>query len=53
VAWQPGLVMAAGGIIGGFAGARIARQLPAAPVRTFVTIVAWTMTAYFFVRAFA
>ena len=52
VAWTPGLVMAAGGITGGFAGARVARRLPPASVRGLVTVIAWAMTAWFFVRAF-
>jgi len=50
VAWTPGLVMAAGGICGGYAGAGIARQLPAERVRMFVTVIAWILTVYFFVR---
>ena len=53
VAWTPGLVMAAGGITGGFAGARVARRLPPASVRGLVTVIAWAMTAWFFVRAFS
>jgi uncharacterized protein len=50
VAWTPGLVMAAGGITGGYAGAGIARRLPARQVRTFVIVVAWSLTLYFFTR---
>ena len=50
IAWVPGLVMVAGGIIGGYAGALLARKIEARAVRTIVTAVAWTMTIYFFVR---
>jgi uncharacterized membrane protein YfcA len=50
IVWQPGIVMAAGGIIGGYAGGAIARRLSRDAVRWFVILVAWTMTAYFFVR---
>jgi uncharacterized membrane protein YfcA len=50
IAWSPGLVMAAGGIAGGYAGAGFARQLPPESVRRFIVVVAWVMTAYFFAR---
>ena len=50
IAWTPGLVMAAGGISGGYFGAGIARQFPPAAVRSFVVVVAWILTVYFFVR---
>ncbi|MBV9949279.1 MAG: sulfite exporter TauE/SafE family protein [Myxococcales bacterium] len=48
VDWPPGIVMIAGGIVGGYAGAAVARRLPPAHVRRFVLVVAWTMTIYFF-----
>jgi uncharacterized membrane protein YfcA len=50
IAWGPGLVMAAGGISGGYAGAGLARRMPQEAIRRFVIGVAWAMTAYFFVR---
>jgi uncharacterized membrane protein YfcA len=50
IAWRPGLVMVAGGVIGGYAGASIARYSDQRYVRAFVIAVAWTMTAYFFLR---
>jgi uncharacterized membrane protein YfcA len=40
-------IVAAGGIAGGYFGARIARRIPAAKVRTAVIVYAWAMTAYF------
>ena len=52
VAWRPGSVMVVGGILGGYFGASIARRIDPARVRTFVAVVAWTMTAYFFARAY-
>ena len=50
VAWGPGVVMIAGGTLGGYAGASIARRLSPVWVRRFVLVVAWGMTAYFFAR---
>lgn len=50
VAWAPASVMIAGGIVGGYVGASIARQLPGTRVRWFVIVVAWAMTIYFFLR---
>jgi uncharacterized protein len=50
VVWRVGVVMAAGGIIGGYAGAALARRLSRNAVRNFVIAIGWTMTAYFFVR---
>jgi uncharacterized membrane protein YfcA len=51
VAWTPGLVMVLGAVTGGYAGASLARRMDGRQVRTFVSVVAWLMTAYFFVRA--
>ncbi len=53
VTWGPGLVMVAGGIAGGYAGAAVARRVSPAAVRLVVLVVAWTMTAYFFVKTYA
>lgn len=50
IAWAPGLVMVGGAIIGGYYGAFLARRVPPRVVRTIVIVIAWTMTAYFFVR---
>jgi uncharacterized protein len=50
IVWTPGLVMAAGGITGGYAGAGLARRLPPERVRTVVTVIAWGLTVYFFVK---
>ncbi len=52
VAWAPGVVMIAGGITGGYAGAAVARRVDPKHVRWLVLGVAWTMTAYFFVRTY-
>ena len=51
IAWKPGVVMIIGGIIGGYWGAAGARRLDPKWVKRFVIAVAWSMTAYFFVRA--
>ncbi len=48
VAWTPGVVMIAGGIIGGYTGAVVARRMDERHVWWFVAGVAWSMTVYFF-----
>ncbi len=53
VEWAPGLVMIAGGITGGYAGAAVARRVSPRIVRILVTAIAWGMTAYFFARTYA
>jgi uncharacterized membrane protein YfcA len=50
IAWAPGLIMVAGGILGGYYGAFLARKIDGGVVRAIVIVIAWTMTAYFFVR---
>jgi uncharacterized protein len=52
VDWRPGVVMIAGGITGGYAGAAIARRVDAKHVRWLVLVIAWGMTVYFFVRTY-
>lgn len=52
VDWAPGVVMIAGGITGGYAGAAVARRIDPKHVRSLVLAVAWGMTAYFFVRTY-
>ena len=48
IAWQPGVTMMIGGILGGYAGALTARLLDRRHVRQFVILLAWAITAYFF-----
>jgi len=50
VAWQPGLVMVAGSVLGGYYGAVLARKVDPRWVRGFVIAIGWAMTSYFFVR---
>ena len=50
VSWGPGVVMIAGGTLGGYVGASLARKMSPVWVRRFVLVVAWSMTAYFFWR---
>ncbi len=50
IAWAPGLVMVAGGVVGGYVGASGARRLPPAVIRMFVGAIGWLMTVYFFLR---
>jgi uncharacterized protein len=53
VVWGPGLVMVAGGVIGGYGGASVARLTDPKHVRRLVLVIAWTMTVYFFVHTYA
>lgn len=53
VAWAPGGVMVVGGVVGGYAGAALARQVEPGLVRKLVLAVAWSMTGYFFLRTYA
>lgn len=50
VDWSRGAVMIAGAIVGGYAGASIARRIDPGKVRAFVIAVGWIMTFYFFLR---
>jgi len=50
IAWRPGLIMVAGGVIGGYAGASIARHTDQRYMRAFVIAIAWSITVYFFLR---
>jgi uncharacterized membrane protein YfcA len=52
VDWGPGIVMIAGGTLGGWGGASLAKRIDPAGVKRFVMVVAWSMTAYFFFDAF-
>lgn len=52
VRWAPGVVMIAGGITGGYAGAAIARRMSPKYVRWVVMGIAWGMTTYFFVKTY-
>jgi uncharacterized membrane protein YfcA len=51
IAWGPGVVMMAGAIVGGYLGATVARRTDPKWVRMLVTVIAWTMTVYFFFAA--
>jgi uncharacterized membrane protein YfcA len=53
VRWEPGVVMIAGGITGGYAGAAIARRVNPKHVRSLVLVIAWGMTGYFFWKTYA
>jgi len=51
IVWRPGLIMMLGGIVGGYAGAALARRLDRNAIRVLVIVVGWTMTIYFFLRS--
>jgi len=51
IVWGPALLMAVFATLGGLAGARLARRLPATWVRAIVIATGLTMSALFFMRA--
>jgi uncharacterized membrane protein YfcA len=50
VEWRLAWTMIAGSIVGGYAGAALARMIDPKWVRRLVTVIAWTITIYFFLR---
>jgi uncharacterized membrane protein YfcA len=52
VDWAPGLWMLGWAAAGGYGAARFSRRIDGVWVRRFVVLVAWSMTAYFFYRAY-
>jgi uncharacterized membrane protein YfcA len=48
--WPYAGAMAAGAITGGYAGARVARRLPAKSVRWAVVVIAFALAAYYFAK---
>lgn len=50
VVWGVGLVMLAGALLGGYAGAALAQRCPPAPVRWLVSCIGFSMTAWFFLH---
>jgi len=52
VYWKHGIIMIAGGIIGGYLGAHYALKLPQKSIRMFVVLVGAGMTAYFFWKSY-
>jgi uncharacterized membrane protein YfcA len=52
VDWTAALTMALGAVAGGYFGAAFARKIAPRHVRKFVLMVAWAMTAVFFVKSF-
>ncbi len=52
IVWPQGIVMIAGALIGGYAGAHYAQKLPQSWVRGFVIFSGVTMTIVFFYRAY-
>ena len=49
VYWPQALVMLAGAVLGGYAGASLARRLKPQVVRAFVVVIGTVLTVYFFV----
>ena len=52
VHWPAALCLMAGGLVGGYGGASLARRLPPQGIRCFVLLVGESTTAYFFWRAY-
>jgi uncharacterized protein len=52
VYWKHGIIMIAGGILGGYLGAHYAQKLPQAWIRWLVVLVGTGMTAYFFWKSY-
>jgi uncharacterized protein len=50
IAWQQAMLMAIGGALGGYFIANFARRIPSQIIRQFVSIVAISMTTYFFIQ---
>ena len=50
ITWKYGAMMAVGATLGGYSTAAFARKVDAKYVRTFVIVVGWGMTAYFFIK---
>ncbi|MDO5369082.1 sulfite exporter TauE/SafE family protein [Paracoccus sp. (in: a-proteobacteria)] len=50
IAWLPCLILAIGAIIGGLAGAPVARLMPVSALRGLIAVVGFGMTALFFWR---
>lgn len=50
VNWQVALAMAAGGIVGGYGGARLAQRVGQAPVRRAITVIGLSAFVYLLVR---
>ncbi|WBU62786.1 sulfite exporter TauE/SafE family protein [Paracoccus aerodenitrificans] len=53
IVWVPALVMSAGTIIGGLAGAPVSRGIPVQTLRMLIAVVGFGMTAVFFWRLVA
>jgi uncharacterized protein len=52
VYWKHGIVMIAGGIVGGYVGAHYALKMPQSWIRVFVVLVGAGMTVYFFWKSY-
>jgi len=53
VYWKHGIIMIAGGILGGYLGAHYAQKLPQSWIRRFVVLVGAGMTVYFFWKSYS
>jgi uncharacterized membrane protein YfcA len=50
ITWLPGVAMMAGGIVGGYFGAALARRVDRKYIRALVIAIGWGMTTYFFLK---
>ncbi|MFZ0737629.1 MAG: sulfite exporter TauE/SafE family protein [Candidatus Acidiferrales bacterium] len=52
IAWRPAILMIVGATLAGYAGAAIAKRIDPKIVKRCVIVIAWTMTAYFFLKTY-
>lgn len=52
IAWRPAILMIVGATLAGYVGAAIAKRIDPKIVKRFVIVIAWTMTAYFFLKTY-
>ena len=53
VDWKYALPMVAAAVLGGYAGARVARRLPASYVRYAVIVIGFGLAAFYFIKTYA
>jgi uncharacterized membrane protein YfcA len=52
VEWKYAIPMAVSAILGGYAGARVSRRLPASAVRYAVIVIGFGLATYYFIQPY-